>query len=147
MRVATTRGLAVAIGLLVAALLVDAAATIYNVREIATNVEWVSHTHEVLAKLEAALSSLKDAETGQRGYLLTGDAGLSRAVPRGGEPIPGPAEPSSGSSPSTTPPRPRACCGSSSSRASGWPSSGAPSTSSRPSPIERARSRPPGSRG
>ena len=74
LRVATTRGLAVAIGLLVVALLVDAAATIYNVREIATNVEWVSHTHEVLAKLEAALSSLKDAETGQRGYLLTGDA-------------------------------------------------------------------------
>jgi len=33
----------------------------------------VSHTHEVLASLEAALSSLKDAETGQRGYLLTGD--------------------------------------------------------------------------
>jgi PAS domain S-box-containing protein len=73
MRVTTTRGLAVAIGLLVAALLVDAAATIYNIREVATNVEWVSHTHEVLAKLEAALSSLKDAETGQRGYLLTGE--------------------------------------------------------------------------
>ena len=73
LRVATTRGLAVAIGLLVVALLVDAAATIYNVREIAINVEWVSHTHEVLAKLEAALSSLKDAETGQRGYLLSGD--------------------------------------------------------------------------
>jgi len=73
MRVTTTRGLAVALGLLVAALLVDAAATIYNVREIATSVEWVSRTHEVLASLEAALSSLKDAETGQRGYLLTGD--------------------------------------------------------------------------
>jgi CheY-like chemotaxis protein len=73
LRVTTTRGLAVAIGLLVVALLVDAAATIYNIREIATNVEWVSHAHEVLAKLEAALSSLKDAETGQRGYLLTGD--------------------------------------------------------------------------
>jgi methyl-accepting chemotaxis protein len=74
MRVTTTRGLAVALGLLVAALLVDAAATIYNVRGIATSVEWVSHTHEVLATLEAALSSLKDAETGQRG----------RSRPRGG---------------------------------------------------------------
>jgi len=38
-RVTMTRGLAAAIGLLVAALLVDAAATIYNVREIATAVE------------------------------------------------------------------------------------------------------------
>jgi len=74
MRVTTTRGLAVAVGLLVAALLVDAGATLYNIRDVATSVEWVSHTHEVLAKLEAVLSTLKDAETGQRGYLLTGEA-------------------------------------------------------------------------
>ena len=73
MRIPTTRGLAVAVGLLVAALLVDAGATLYNIRDVATSVEWVSHTHEVLAKLEAVLSTLKDAETGQRGYLLTGE--------------------------------------------------------------------------
>lgn len=34
---------------------------------------WVKHTHEVLTQLETTLSTLKDAETGQRGYLLTGD--------------------------------------------------------------------------
>ena len=34
--------------------------------------ERVTHTHEVLGRLEAVLSLLKDAETGQRGYLLTG---------------------------------------------------------------------------
>jgi len=73
MRLPTTRGLAVAVGLLVVALLLDAAATLYNIRDVATSVEWVSHTHEVLAKVEAALSTLKDAETGQRGYLLTGE--------------------------------------------------------------------------
>jgi methyl-accepting chemotaxis protein len=33
----------------------------------------VAHTHEVLGQLEAFLSALKDAETGQRGYLLTGE--------------------------------------------------------------------------
>ena len=33
----------------------------------------VAHTYEVLAKLEAVLTTLTDAETGQRGYLLTGD--------------------------------------------------------------------------
>jgi methyl-accepting chemotaxis protein len=32
----------------------------------------VSHTHEVLTQLERVISTLKDAETGQRGYLLTG---------------------------------------------------------------------------
>ena len=34
---------------------------------------WVTHTHEVLSDLESILSLLKDAETGQRGYVITGD--------------------------------------------------------------------------
>jgi len=33
--------------------------------------EWVIHTHEVLLTAEKLLSSLKDSETGQRGFLLT----------------------------------------------------------------------------
>jgi methyl-accepting chemotaxis protein len=33
---------------------------------------WVTHTHEVQNELMQLLSSLKDAETGQRGYLITG---------------------------------------------------------------------------
>jgi len=33
----------------------------------------VIHTHEVLEKLEQVLSLLKDAETGQRGFILTGE--------------------------------------------------------------------------
>ncbi len=32
-----------------------------------------SHTHEVIASLDQILSLMKDAETGQRGYLITGD--------------------------------------------------------------------------
>ena len=35
--------------------------------------ESVRHTLEVIQQLEALLSGLKDAETGQRGFLLTGD--------------------------------------------------------------------------
>jgi PAS domain S-box-containing protein len=35
---------------------------------------WVIHTHQVRAELAQAESLLVDAETGQRGYLLTGDA-------------------------------------------------------------------------
>ncbi len=34
--------------------------------------DWVTHTHEVIEELEGVLSGLKDAETGQRGFLLTG---------------------------------------------------------------------------
>ena len=34
---------------------------------------WVTHTHEVIEGLEHVLSVLKDAETGQRGFVLTGE--------------------------------------------------------------------------
>ncbi|MEJ1972566.1 MAG: CHASE3 domain-containing protein [Lacunisphaera sp.] len=34
---------------------------------------WVAHTQQVLVVLEDVLSSMKDAETGQRGYVITGD--------------------------------------------------------------------------
>jgi GGDEF domain-containing protein/CHASE3 domain sensor protein len=33
---------------------------------------WINHTHEVLDEGQLLLGALKDAETGQRGYLLTG---------------------------------------------------------------------------
>ena len=35
--------------------------------------QWVSHTYQVQGSLSLVLSTLQDAETGQRGYLLTGD--------------------------------------------------------------------------
>ena len=34
---------------------------------------WVTHTHEVIEGLEHVLSVLKDAETSQRGFVLTGE--------------------------------------------------------------------------
>ncbi len=34
---------------------------------------WVQHTHEVLNGLDEVLSGMKDAETGQRGYVITGE--------------------------------------------------------------------------
>ena len=36
--------------------------------------EWVTHTYEVQKQLETVLSTLRDAETEQRGYLLTGNS-------------------------------------------------------------------------
>jgi PAS domain S-box-containing protein len=73
MRSRLTRAQIVALALLVAALLIDAVLTLHHIREVATSVQWVSHTHEVLGQLEQVVSTLKDAETGQRGYLLTGE--------------------------------------------------------------------------
>ena len=68
------RGPAVGIALLVAALLINAGLALYNIRDVATSVQWVSHTNAVLGQLESVLSSLIDAETAERGYLLTGQA-------------------------------------------------------------------------
>lgn len=42
-------------------------------KRISLSEQWVTHTHEVLATLESLTSQLKDAETGQRGYLLTSE--------------------------------------------------------------------------
>lgn len=58
---------------LVAAVVVaNASASYWNVRTLADGNRWVVHTHEVISRLQDVLSLLKDAETGQRGYLLTG---------------------------------------------------------------------------
>jgi CHASE3 domain sensor protein len=45
-----------------------------NTRMLSQNAEQVARTHEIISALEDVLSLMKDAETGQRGYLITGDA-------------------------------------------------------------------------
>src|SRR5262245_9535206 len=42
-------------------------------RNLIEREQLVSHTDRVLAGLEATLSTLKDAETGERGYIISGD--------------------------------------------------------------------------
>lgn len=41
--------------------------------ELVDSTDWVTHSHKVKGTLAETLSSLKDAETGQRGFLLTGE--------------------------------------------------------------------------
>jgi CHASE3 domain sensor protein len=51
--------------------------TVVTRRRLAVQIadhQWVTHTRQVLFELERAESLLKDAETGQRGYLYTADA-------------------------------------------------------------------------
>ncbi len=45
----------------------------YNIRTVYNDIQSVQSTHQVLLSLQDILSTMKDAETGQRGYLLTGD--------------------------------------------------------------------------
>ena len=54
-------------------LAVNAWVSYHNIRQMAENQEWVQHTHQDRAALDGVLVAMTDAETGQRGYLLTGD--------------------------------------------------------------------------
>ncbi len=49
-----------------------------NTRDLAEQARHVGHTGAAIGELEATFSSLKDAESSQRGYLLTGDASYLR---------------------------------------------------------------------
>ncbi len=55
------------------ALVVGGALGAVNAGRLAEDSRSVAHSHEVVGALEILLSSLKDAETGQRGYLLVED--------------------------------------------------------------------------
>ncbi|MEG4210015.1 CHASE3 domain-containing protein [Microcoleus sp. S13_B4] len=73
MKQSLTPQITAGIGMVVALLIFNAATSYRNTLKLVENERWVSHTHQVLTELEATLSTLKDAETGQRGYLLTGE--------------------------------------------------------------------------
>jgi PAS domain S-box-containing protein len=75
---------------LISVLLVSGLLAYQNARQLRTDAAWVIHTHEELEALQGALGAITDAETGQRGFLLTNDerylepyqAGLNRAQAR-----------------------------------------------------------------
>ncbi|MCE6987843.1 response regulator [Dyadobacter sp. CY323] len=48
-------------------------ASYYSAQKLINNSELVNHTNEVLIEAESIMSYMKDAETGQRGFLITAD--------------------------------------------------------------------------
>jgi len=66
-------GSLMAFSLASAIILISTFVTFLNVGWIAGNEEQVVHTHKVLHEIESLLTDLVDAETSQRGYILTGD--------------------------------------------------------------------------
>lgn len=65
--------LAITFGIILAMFLVVAAISYENMVKLAESEAWVEHTHEVLNTIEQCMSSIKDAETGQRGFVITGE--------------------------------------------------------------------------
>ncbi len=67
------RGLAICLGLAVMLLLVDAGLNYWNTRQLNEDVRAVVHSQEVLDALDVVVATVTDAETGQRGFVITGD--------------------------------------------------------------------------
>jgi signal transduction histidine kinase len=67
-------GIAGGFGLLAALIVANAGLAYYNTRQLHDDSGQVAHTHEVLDALDDLLSTVKDAETGQRGFLITGES-------------------------------------------------------------------------
>ena len=65
------RNLIIGYSLSLLLLLISAIASYVSIRNLLYNQAMVSHTNRVISKLEEVISNLKDAETAQRGYLLT----------------------------------------------------------------------------
>ena len=61
-------------GLALIALTTVGAVSYDSTSKLIDSAAWVRHTREVLEGLDELLSAMKDAETGQRGYIITGEA-------------------------------------------------------------------------
>jgi signal transduction histidine kinase len=72
MKWAINNKIAAGFGLTLAILVINAGITYRNIVKAINDSYWVSHTNQVLATLEGTLSTIKDAENGERGYLITG---------------------------------------------------------------------------
>ena len=73
MRIGIRKKLVALFGLLIALSLVHYFKIKQAIEDASRQLEWVEHTHEVIVTSEILLGQLRDAETGQRGYLLTGE--------------------------------------------------------------------------
>jgi signal transduction histidine kinase/DNA-binding response OmpR family regulator/CHASE3 domain sensor protein len=66
------RNLIIGYGISLLLLIISAVASYLSINNLLDSAQWVKHTNEVGKKVENISSVLADAETGQRGYLITG---------------------------------------------------------------------------
>lgn len=65
--------LRIGLGLSLLILFITSLASYTSIKNLIRSADMVSHSSDIMSSLEGIISTLKDAETGQRGYLLTGD--------------------------------------------------------------------------
>ena len=72
MRTKLTRNLQIGLGLSLLLLIISSIASFISIRNLLKSSELVDHSSQVVTRLESVMSTMKDAETGQRGFLITG---------------------------------------------------------------------------
>ena len=73
MKTTLKNNLRLGLGLSLIILFISSLASYVSINNLIKSTELVKHSDEVILTTEAVISTLKDAETGQRGYLLTGN--------------------------------------------------------------------------
>ncbi|QEK52947.1 response regulator [Pedobacter aquae] len=83
------RNLQIGFSLSLIVLLISSVASFISIRQLQHSNAMVEHTKNVIDASDKILSDLKDAETGQRGYLLTGKEGFLEPYYAGLKSLPG----------------------------------------------------------
>ena len=73
MKTSLKRNLLIGFSLSLIILLLSSAASYFSIKNLLNSAESVNHSNAVTVEIQNVLSTLKDAETGQRGFLLTND--------------------------------------------------------------------------
>jgi signal transduction histidine kinase/CheY-like chemotaxis protein/CHASE3 domain sensor protein len=72
MKTTIKRNLLLGLGLSLILLIISSSASYISIKNLIRSSEMVRHSNSIIEKLNAVSSTIKDAETSQRGYLLTG---------------------------------------------------------------------------
>ncbi len=72
MKLSLKRNLLIGFGISLVILIISSIASYFSITNLLRSSELVNHTNLVVQKLQETISVMKDAETGQRGFLLTG---------------------------------------------------------------------------
>jgi signal transduction histidine kinase len=73
MKQTSSNPIKIGLAVIIAFVLLNGYLTYRSMSRVLDNARWVAHTHEVVSELNALMAAMTDAETGQRGYLITHD--------------------------------------------------------------------------
>ena len=73
MQTTLNRNLLIGFGISMLILIISSTASFYSIKALLRSSFWVNHTNEVTKEINAVQASLFDAESGQRGFLLSND--------------------------------------------------------------------------